>query len=303
MGKELPAWVYKVAIVVATIIWGYSFVAMKDVVSVIPPAWLLGVRFLSAGLLLTAILWRRVRAAFSGKMVLAGVALGLADFLAFWSQTVGLEHTTPGINAFLTATYCVIVPFLWWVVAHRRPTVFNIGAAVLALVGIWLVSVQSGGFTMGFGEAMTLLCALLFAVHMVLVSKFSRLHDVLALTAVQFVAEGCMGLLSGAAFEAFPGFDAFTPDIIAQLAFLAVFASIVAFGIQNVALAHIPPAQASLFLSLESVFGVLFSMLLYGEQLTGRLLLGFALIFVAIVISETFPLNKKTDVLPADSVD
>lgn len=303
MGKELPAWVYKVAIVVATIIWGYSFVAMKDVVSVIPPAWLLGVRFLSAGLLLTAILWRRVRAAFSGKMVLAGVALGLADFLAFWSQTVGLEHTTPGINAFLTATYCVIVPFLWWVVAHRRPTVFNIGAAVLALVGIWLVSVQSGGFTMGFGEAMTLLCALLFAVHMVLVSKFSRLHDVLALTAVQFVAEGCMGLLSGAAFEAFPGFDAFTPDIIAQLAFLAVFASIVAFGIQNVALAHIPPAQASLFLSLESVFGVLFSVLLYGEQLTGRLLLGFALIFVAIVISETFPLKKKTDVLPADSVD
>lgn len=303
MGKELPAWAYKVAIVVATIIWGYSFVAMKDVVSVIPPAWLLGVRFLSAGLLLTAILWRRVRAAFSGKMVLAGVALGLADFLAFWSQTVGLEHTTPGINAFLTATYCIIVPFLWWVVAHRRPTVFNIGAAVLALVGIWLVSVQSGGFTMGFGEAMTLLCALLFAVHMVLVSKFSRLHDVLALTAVQFVAEGCMGLLSGAAFEAFPGFDAFTPDIIAQLAFLAVFASIVAFGIQNVALAHIPPAQASLFLSLESVFGVLFSMLLYGEQLTGRLLLGFALIFVAIVISETFPLKKKTDVLPADSVD
>lgn len=300
-GKELPAWVYKAAIVVATIIWGYSFVAMKDVVSVIPPAWLLGVRFLLAGVLLSAILWKRVKAAFSGKMVLAGAVLGLADFLAFWSQTVGLEHTTPGVNAFLTATYCVIVPFLWWIVAHRRPTVFNIGAAVLALVGIWLVSVQSGGLTMGFGEAMTLLCALLFAVHMVLVSKLSRLHDVLALTAVQFVAEGCLGLLSGAAFETFPGFAAFTPDIIAQLAFLAVFASIVAFGIQNVALAHIPPAQASLFLSLESVFGVLFSVLLYGEQLTGRLLLGFALIFVAIVISETFPLKKKKGADPVNT--
>ena len=110
-----------------------------------------------------------------------------------------------------------------------------------------------------------------------------------------------MGLLSGAAFETFPGFAAFTPDIIAQLAFLAVFASIVAFGIQNVALAHIPPAQASLFLSLESVFGVLFSVLLYGEQLTGRLLLGFALIFIAIVISETFPLKKKKGTDPADT--
>ena len=293
MKKELPAWAYKIAIVVATIIWGYSFVSMKGVVAVIPPAWLLGFRFLFAGIVLTVILWKRVREAFSGKMVLAGTVLGLADFLAFWTQTVGLEHTTPGINAFLTATYCVIVPFLWWIVAHRRPTVFNIGAAVLALVGIWLVSVQSGGMTMGFGEVMTLLSAVLFAVHMVLVSKLSRFHDVLALTAVQFVAEGCMGLLSGAAFETFPGFAVFTPDIIGQLLFLAIFASIVAFGIQNVALAHIPPAQASLFLSLESVFGVLFSVLLYGEQLSLRLLIGFSLIFVAIIISETFPLKRK----------
>ena len=142
MKKELPSWAYKVAIVVATIIWGYSFVSMKDVVAVIPPAWLLGFRFLFAGIVLTAILWKRVRKAFSGKMVLAGTALGLADYLAFWTQTVGLEHTTPGINAFLTATYCVIVPFLWWIIAHRRPTVFNIGAAVLALVGIWLVYVK-----------------------------------------------------------------------------------------------------------------------------------------------------------------
>lgn len=66
----------------------------------------------------------------------------------------------------------------------------------------------------------------------------------LALTAVQFVAEGCMGLLSGAAFETFPGFAAFTPDIIGQLLFLSIFASIVAFGIQNVALAHIPPGAS-----------------------------------------------------------
>ena len=218
-GKAIPAWAYKAAIVVATIIWGYSFVAMKDVVSVLPPAWLLGFRFTFAGVLLTAILWKRVCKAFSGRMLLAGAALGLADFMAFWTQTIGLEHTMPGINAFLTATYCVIVPFLWWIVAHRRPTVFNIGAAVLALVGIWLVSVQSGGMTMGYGEAMTLLCALLFAVHMVLVSKLSRFHDVLALTAVQFVAEGCLGFVFGAAFETFPGFGVFTPGIIGQLVF------------------------------------------------------------------------------------
>ena len=83
------------------------------------------------------------------------------------------------------------------------------------------------------------------------------------------------------------------PEIILGMAFLAVFASVVAFGIQNVSLAYVPPSQASLFLSLESVFGVLFSVMLYGEQIGLRLVMGFALIFVAIVVSETFPLKRR----------
>lgn len=278
----------------ATIIWGYSFVVMKDVVAVLPPAWLLGIRFTAAGIILALVLWKRIRRLFSLKLLGAGAVLGVFDFAAFWAQTVGLEHTTPGINAFLTATYCVIVPFLWWIIARKRPTVFNIGAAVLAVVGIWLVSVTSAGETLalGFGEGMTLLCALLFALHMVFVSKFSRVHDVLALTAFQFLAEGLLGCFVGAGFEVLPPVADITPTIVVSMAFLTVFASIIAFGIQNVALAHVPPAQASLFLSLESVFGVLFSVLLYGEMLTGRLVLGFALIFIAIVVSETFPLKR-----------
>ncbi len=293
MGKELPAAFYKAAIVFATVIWGYSFVAMKDMVAVLPPCWLLGLRFLIAGVVLGLVLCKRVRRFVSRKALLMGFALAVADFSAFWTQTVGLQHTTPGINAFLTATYCVIVPFLWWIVARRRPTVFNIGAAVLALVGVWLVSGAGSSITLGFGEGMTLVCAVLFAAHMVLVSKFTKFADALTLTVVQFLFEGVLGCVFGAAFEAFPGFSVFTPGVVGQLLFLAVFSTVIAFGIQNVSLAHVPPAQASLFLSLESVFGVVFSVLLYGEQLTAPLLLGFALIFCAIVISETFPLKKS----------
>ncbi len=293
--SNIPAWVYKALIVLATIIWGFSFVVMKDVVAVLPPAWLLGFRFTAAGLILLVVLWKRVRRAFSVKALSAGALLGVFDFAAFWTQTVGLEHTTPGINAFLTATYCVIVPFLWWIIARRRPTVFNIGAAVLAVAGVWLVSASAGGeaLALGFGEGMTLLCALLFAVHIVFVSKFSLAHDVLVLTVFQFLAEGLLGLLVGAGLETLPSLDRITPSIIGSMAFLTVFASIVAFGIQNVSLAHVPPAQASLLLSLESVFGVVFSVLLYGERLTFRLVVGFALIFAAIVVSETFPLRKR----------
>ncbi len=292
---RIPTWGYKALIVLATVIWGFSFVVMKDAVEVLPPAWLLGIRFTFAGILLFVVLARRVRKYFSRRALAYGAVLGVFDFLAFWLQTLGLQHTTPGINAFLTATYCVIVPFAWWVVAHKRPTVFNVGAAVLAIGGIWLVSVSGSGETLsiGLGEGLTLGCAVVFAVHIVLVSKFSRTCDALVLTVFQFIAEGLLGLGVGAATEAFPGMAAFTPGVIGQILFLAVFASVVAFGIQNVSLAHVPPAQASLLLSLESVFGVLFSILLYGEQMTLRLVIGFVLIFAAIVISETLPLKER----------
>ena len=115
----------------------------------------------------------------------------------------------------------------------------------------------------------------------------------LVLTVIQFFTEGTLGCVFGAATETLPALSAITPSIVASMVFLAVFASVIAFGIQNVALAYIPPAQGALLLSLESVFGVVFSVLLYGEVVTGRLLLGFALIFAAIVISETFPLKRK----------
>ena len=292
---RIPAWGYKALIVLATIIWGFSFVVMKDAVEVVPPAWLLGIRFTLAGILLLVVLARRVKKHFSRRVLVCGAILGVFDFLAFWLQTLGLQHTTPGINAFLTATYCVIVPFAWWVVARKRPTVFNVGAAVLAIAGIWLVSVSGSGETLsiGLGEGLTLGCAVVFAIHIVLVSKFSQTCDALVLTVFQFIAEGLLGLGVGAATETFPGMAAFTPDVIGQILFLAVFASVVAFGIQNVSLAHVPPAQASLLLSLESVFGVLFSILLYGEQMTLRLVIGFVLIFAAIVISETLPLKER----------
>ena len=133
---NIPSWVYKLLIVLATIIWGFSFVVMKDVVAVLPPAWLLGMRFLFAGALLLVILRKRVMRFCSRKVVTYGFILGVLDFTAFWLQTVGLKHTTPGINAFLTATYCVLVPFAWWLIARKRPTTFNIVAAIVAVCGL-----------------------------------------------------------------------------------------------------------------------------------------------------------------------
>ena len=129
--------------------------------------------------------------------------------------------------------------------------------------------------------------ALLFAVHIVYVSKFSGTNDVLVLTVMQFFIGGACGVACGACFETL------SPEFFWNMAYLVIFASCVALVIQNVALAHVPPAQASLFLRLESVFGVLFSVLLYGEQVGLKLIVGFVLIFGAILVSEMFPLKRK----------
>ena len=287
----IPASTYKILIIIVTAIWGSTFVMMKDVSASIEPAWLIGIRFTAAGLILLAILRKHVARFISRKVLSMGILLGIFDFSAFLAQTVGLQTTTPGVNAFLTATYCVIVPFVWWIVARRRPTLLNVGTALLALVGIWLVSVSSSdaGLSIGFGEGITLVAAVMFAVHIVFVSKFSQLGDVLTLTVLQFITEGLCGLGTGALFETAPTLASFTPSVVAQLAFLVIFASIFCFGTQNIALAHVPPAQAALLLSLESVFGVLFSIALYGEVLTARLIVGFLVIFIAIAANETLP--------------
>ena len=300
--SDIPGWVYKLLLVLATCIWGYSYLVTKDLLATVAPSWLVGIRSLSAGVILGLVLLPRLRRCLSPRMVGAGVALGVLDFIAQLAQTIGLTATTPGVSAFLTATYCIIVPFAWWVLARRRPTSFNVVAACVALVGIWLVSVSAAGETLaiGFGEGMTLVCAFFYAVHIVFVSFFSRDHDVLVLTVLQFLVEGALGCVLGAGSGAQTGLASLTPTLFAQLAYLVLLCCIACFAIQNVALAYVPPAQASLLLSLESVFGVLFSVLLYGEQLTSRLVVGFVLIFAAVLVSEALPGLRKGHVAKRD---
>ena len=134
--RHIPGFVYKLMLLAATIIWGFAFVVMKDAVDVLPPAQLIGVRFFLTGLLMAAVFHRSLKGALNGPCLKAGLVLAVVTFLAFWVQTVGLADTTPGKNAFLTATYCVIVPFMLWAVAGKRPTFANVGAAALCITGI-----------------------------------------------------------------------------------------------------------------------------------------------------------------------
>lgn len=267
----------------ASLIWGTTFFLTKNTLNAVPVYFLLAIRFSVAALLLGLICWKRWKNFTKDYLWRAGITSTFL-FVCYVSQTYGLTMTTPSKSAFLTAVYCVLVPFVNWLLLRRRPTGWNFLAAVMCLGGIGLVSLD-GQLTMNRGDALTLVGGLFFALHLVAVGRFGEKDDPVLLTAVQFGMTALCSWVCSLATETAPA--ALPAGAWAELVYLAVFATTAALLLQNVGQAVTPAAQAAILLSLESVFGVLFSVICYGEAVTPRLALGFALIFLAVVASET----------------
>jgi drug/metabolite transporter (DMT)-like permease len=285
-GAGVPAWLARLLCFAAAVVWGTSFFIMKDTVDVIPPNFLIAVRFTVAALVLAVALNRRILAHLNRATVLGGLGIGVIYFAGYCAQTVGLTDTTPGKNAFLTGVYCVLVPFFMWFVTKKRPTAYNVVAAVLCVAGIGLVSL-SGDLSIRTGDLLTLLCAVLFAVHIVANARVSQGTDVLVLTMWQFASAAVCAWVASALFEEPPALEAWTPQVVATMAYLALVCSLLALIFQNIGTKYADPSSASLLLSLESPLGVFFSVVFAGEVLTAQVVAGFVLIFAAIVTSET----------------
>ena len=168
----------------------------------------------------------------------------------------------------------------------KRPDLYNLLAAVLCVVGVALVSI-SGEITIATGDLLTLLGAVLFAAHIVAVANVSPGKNIYLLTVFQFAFSALFDGIAAISLQRFPIGFVLTPALGWTLFYLTVFCTTIALLFQNVGQVWSDPASASIILSLESVFGVLFSVLLYGDPITPRLLLGFSLIFIAVVCSET----------------
>lgn len=269
----------------AAFIWGSSFFIMKDALDALPVQYLLAFRFTTGAVLLGLGGWKKWKT-FTPDYFWRGAVTGGFLWLGYSIQTYGLALTTPSKNAFLTSVYCVMVPFLYWALAKVKPDRYNVLAAVLCVAGVGLVSL-SGDLTVNPGDVLTLACAVFYAAHIVAVAKLSQDRDVYLVTVFQLAFSGLYAWIGGALTETFPARALAAPEVLLPLAYLAVMATTVALLFQNVGEVWSDPASASVILSLEAVFGVLCSVLFAGDQVNGRMLLGFALIFVAVVCSET----------------
>lgn len=290
-----PNWMYKGFLLLAAAIWGLGTVVIKDTVDTVPPAWLVGIRFFFAGIILCMAIWPRLRRRLDASHVRVGVLLGCILLGQYWLNSLGLTDTTASNSAFLTSCYCVAVPFLAWLLMRTRPTRFNIAAAIVCVVGIGFISFSGGQtFSLRFGDVITLASALFVALEVVVVAKFAANHDILVVTCVQFFTAGILGFAGALVAEPMPDFAHLGPRTWLALAYLAAFASCATIVLQNTGLAHVDPAPGSLFLATESLFGTLFAAVFLGERLTPQLAIGFALVFCAIVISEYLPQRLRS---------
>ena len=273
----------RLALLTAALIWGSSFIVLKDAVDNIPIYQLLAIRFTLGGLLL-GVVFRKQLGENLRAILPHGILCGVLLLAAYAAQTYGLLTTTPGTNAFLTAVYCVIVPFAAWALFRKPPTVYNWAAAVMCVAGIGLISL-SGDLSIGKGEWFTLLSGLLYALHIMALSRFGEHDDPIALTTVQFAVVAVLSWGCSWVFE--PGAALPAPEAWPALLYLTVFATAVTLVLQSVGQSLTPPNQSAILLSLESVFAVLFSLLLGREALTPQLALGFTLVFISVIVSET----------------
>ena len=290
MKKQTVLRLSKLALLMATVIWGSTFFIMEGTIEYIGIFSLLASRFTIAAVILAAVLHKSLKKLDRGYIV-RGCVMGVLVLSAYIAQTYGLADpgTTAGKNAFLTAIYCILVPFMFWAVKGVRPDRYNILAAIMCILGITLVSMTGNDFSGGIcrGDLLTLLGGVFYAMHMTAVSIFSKDRDILLLTMLQFLSAGLIAWIPAAALDTFPSSFSYTTAL--AILYLAVMATCVCYVLQNVGQKFTPPATAALILSLEAVFGVIFSVIFTSETVTLRLFIGFAVIFAAVLVSEVKP--------------
>lgn len=283
----------RLALFATSLIWGTSFVILKNTLNSIGTLWVLAIRFSFAALLLLCFTFRSVRRA-SPRCIRGGLWMGAALAAAYIFQTYGLTYTTPGKNAFLTSTYCVLTPFFSWALYRRRPELPHFVAAALCIVGIGLVSLNESFSAVNRGDLLTLCCGVFYTVHILQCERFGDCGSTATLSTIQFAAAALICWVGALLFEAPP--RELTPGVWASIAYLTVFCTAVCFYLQVWGIRRTPAPTAAMIMTLESVFGALVSILFYHEVVTARIALGFLLIFTAVLLSELGTLRRGAPV-------
>ncbi len=271
------------AVLAMTACWGSTFFLIKDVLVRIPVLDFLAVRFAIASaalwLLFPRALGRLTRTSLRHAVVL-GLLYGVAQIL----QTAGLAHTPASVSGFITGMYVVCTPLFAAVLLRSRIGAVTWAAVALAVAGLGVLSLS--GLSVGYGEAVTLVSALLYALHIVGLGAWSRADQAMGMTLVQLlVITAVCGVVTLPDGLVLPGTTADWVSVV----YMAVFAGALALAGQTWAQAHLPPTRTAIIMTMEPVFAATFAVLLGGESATGRMLVGGLLVLTAMLLVELAP--------------
>jgi drug/metabolite transporter (DMT)-like permease len=266
--------------------WGSTFFLIKDLLDRVPVLDFLAVRFAIATAVLV-LLAPKALVRLSGEARRHAVVLGLLYGVAQILQTAGLAHTPASVSGFITGMYVVCTPLFAALLLHHRITRMTWGAVALAMVGLGVLTL--GGFSVGYGEAITFVSALLYALHIVGLGAWSNAREAMGMSIVQLLVITVVCFAAAA-----PGgmvLPATTGDWL-SVVYMAVVAGALALFGQTWAQAHLPPTRSAIIMSMEPVFAALFAVLLGGESLTARMLVGGALVLTAMLVVEVLPRRR-----------
>ena len=277
------------ALAFCTLLWGATFVVVKNALDHASVFLFLAVRFSLAALLMAAFRPRALRN-LKREELLAGAALGFFMFGGYAFQTAGLQYTTPAKSGFVTGSSVVLVPLLLAIFWRKHLARWAYAGAFCAVVGLYFLTVPAEGIShLNRGDVLTFAAAALYAVHIILVGDYTQQHShgalsvlqVAACAALAWIAAGSLGALGWQA----PRF-AFRWELYAGTAICAVFATAAAFSIQLWAQQYTTPSHAAIIFTLEPVVGVITSYVVIGERLSPRSLVGAVFVLSGILLAE-----------------
>ncbi len=273
-------------LLLVTACWGSTFFLIKDLLDRVPAVDFLAVRFLIAGVFLTVLfpraLGRLERDSWRHAAVL-GAVYGTGQVL----QTVGLAHTPASVSGFITGMYVVCTPLLAAVLLKTRIGPLTWAAVLLATAGLAVLTLD--GFSVGYGEGLTFVAAVLYALHIVGLGAWARKDQALGMSIVQLfmVSALCFGAAAPGGIE----LATTTRDWLSIL-YMAFFAAGLAMLGQTWAQAHLSPTRTAIIMSTEPVFAALFAVLLGGESVAGRMAVGGAMVLAAMLMVELAPRRR-----------
>lgn len=277
-------------LLITAIVWGSGFVVTAIALEYLTAYQVMAGRFMFAAIILS-IVFRKKFKTFTKAVVWKGAVLGTILYIGFAFQTVGLEYTTPSKNAFLTAVNIVIVPLIAYFVYKRRVDRFETAGAVLAVIGIGFLTLE-GSMAVNIGDILTLICAVAFAFDIFYTNHFVKTEDAISLTIVQFITAAILGVSAVLIQGDMP--TSIENEAVLAIIYLAVFSTTIAYVCQNVGFKYTTATKGAIILSLEALFGMIFSVLFLHEAMTARLIIGAAIIMGAILLTELKPsLVKK----------